>query len=79
MSSNQFEIYLKRAWWIYSFITLTVIVFLDLFIAEDDEELFFFTIMPAAAAYVMRPTRRAMGRWVQKYTGVAPPAEEESK
>jgi len=50
---------------------------LVLFIAQDNEERFFFTIMPAAAAYVFRPTNRYLGKLIFKFTGVSQPSENE--
>ena len=80
MTNNQdsrFQSYIKRAWVIYTLITISLIVILVLFVAEDGEERFFFTIMPAAAAYVLRPTHRYLGNLIYKFTGVSPPAESE--
>lgn len=78
MTNNQdskYQSYVKRAWAIYALIILVLIVVLVLFVAQDNEERFFFTIMPAAAAYVLRPTDRYLGQLVYKFTGVSPPAE----
>ena len=75
--NSKFQSYMKRAWAIYALATVALIIVLVLFVAEDNEERFFFTIMPAAAAYVLRPTRKYMGSLVFKYTGVAPPAEND--
>ena len=72
-----FRSYIKRAWAIYALITVVLIVILVLFVAQDNEERFFFTIMPAAAAYVFRPTERYLGKLVFKFTGVSQPAENE--
>jgi len=72
---EKFRTYMKRAWVIYALLTLVLIVVLVLFVAQDNEERFFFTIMPAAAAYVLRPTERYLGQLVYKFTGVSPPAE----
>ena len=80
MTNNQeskFDTYLKRAWVIYALLTIVLIVLLVLFVAGDNEERFFFTIMPAAAAYVFRPTRRYLGSLVTRFTGVSPPPEPE--
>ena len=49
---SKFQSYIKRAWAIYALITIVLIVVLVLFVAQDNEERFFFTIMPAAAAEV---------------------------
>ena len=73
----KYQSYLKRAWVIYALITIALIVLLFLFVAEDNEERFFFTIMPAAAAYVFRPTERYLAKLILKFTGVSKPAENE--
>lgn len=71
--NSNYQSYLKRAWLIYALITLTLIVVLVLFVAKDNEERFFFTIMPAAAAYVFRPTEKYLGKLIFKFTGVSKP------
>jgi len=73
----KFQSYIKRAWAIYALITIVLIVMLVLFIAQDNEERFFFTIMPAAAAYVFRPTNRYLGKLIFKFTGVSQSSENE--
>jgi hypothetical protein len=73
----KYQSYVKRAWAIYALITLAVIVILVLFVAQDNEERFFFTIMPAAAAYVFRPTNRYLGKLIFKFTGVSQDSENE--
>ena len=78
MTNNQgskFQSYIKRAWAIYVLITIALIVILVLFVAQDNEERFFFTIMPAAAAYVFRPTNRYLSKLIFKFTGVSQPPE----
>jgi hypothetical protein len=73
----KFSAYMKRAWAIYALLTLALIVILVLFVARDNEERFFFTIMPAAAAYVFRPTDRYLAKLIFRFTGVSqPPANE---
>jgi len=74
---SKFQSYIKRAWVIYALITIALIVILVLFVAQDNEERFFFTIMPAAAAYVFRPTNRYLGNLIFKFTGVSQPSENE--
>ena len=61
---SKFQSYIKRAWAIYALITIALIVILVLFVAQDNEERFFFTIMPAAAAYVFRPTNKYLGKLI---------------
>ena len=73
----KYRSYLKRAWALYALIALVVVVVLVLFVAEDNEERFFFTIMPAAAAYVFRPTERYMSELILKFTGVSKPGGNE--
>lgn len=77
IQESRYQTYIKRAWAIYALITVALIAVLVLFVARDDEELFFFTVMPAAAAYVFRPTNRYLGKLVSRYTGVSQPPENE--
>ena len=73
----KYRSYLKKAWAIYALITIALVIVLVLFVAEDNEERFFFTIMPAAAAYVFRPTERYLDKLIFKFTGVSRPTENE--
>ena len=75
IQSGNYQSYLKAAWALYALITIVIIVALVLFIAEDNEERFFFAVMPAAAAYVFRPTERYLDRLIFKFTGVSRPKE----
>jgi len=80
MTVNQNEVYAsytKRAWIIYSLIAIAVVAILVLFIAQDNEEKFFYGLMPLAAAYVLRPTDRVMNKYILKFTGVSPPEKKE--
>jgi hypothetical protein len=80
MTNNQdskLQTYIKRAWAVYALITIALIVILVLFVAQDTEERFFFTIMPAAAAYVFRPTERYLCKLIARFTGVSESAEKE--
>lgn len=61
----------------YASITIVLIVLLVLFVAQDTEERFFFTLMPAAAAYVFRPTESYLSKLIFKFTGVSRPTENE--
>mgnify|MGYP001817338856 CR=1 FL=1 len=66
----------KKAWIVYSLATLAFIAVLVLFVARDNEEVFFYSLMPAAAAYVLRPSEKLFERWIFKFTGVSPPEKE---
>jgi hypothetical protein len=80
MTNNQeskYQSYVKKAWAIYALITIVFIVVLVLFFAQDNEERFFYTIMPAAAAYVFRPSNKRLGDIISKFTGVSQPSEKE--
>ena len=77
IQNGKYQSYLKRAWAMYALITIVLIVVLVLFVAQDAEERFFFTIMPAAAAYVFRPTDSYLGKLIFKFTGVSQPSENE--
>ena len=75
IQNGKYQSYLKRAWAMYMLITIAFIVVLVLFVAEDNEERFFFTIMPAAAAYVFRPTESYLSKLIFKFTGFSKPTE----
>lgn len=77
MQNDRYESYLKMAWVLYASITIVLIVVLVLFVARDTEERFFYSLMPAAAAYVFRPTERYLSRLIFKFTGVSRPTENE--
>ena len=67
--------YTKVAWAIYTLLTIVLIVVLVLFVAQDNEERFFYGLMPAAAAYVFRPTDKLLSKLIFKFTGVSKPEE----
>ncbi len=78
MTDNQEYVhYKKKAWIIYALLTIAFIAILVLFIAQDNEERIFFTLMTAAASYVFRPTDRFINKKILKHTGVSPPEENE--
>ena len=72
---DKYNYYTKIAWIIYTLLTLAVIAVLVLFVAQDNEERFFYGIMPAAAAYVLRPMNKPFSKLIFKFTGVSRPAE----
>ena len=79
MADNQnhkYIYYTKIAWTIYTLITIFLIMVLVLFVAQDNEERFFYTLMPAAAAYVFRPMDKPFSKLIFKFTGVAHPIDE---
>ena len=74
-NKNQNYVYFtKVAWAIYTLMTIVIVVVLVLFVAQDNEEKFFYGLMPAAAAYVFRPTDRLLSKLIFKFTGVSKPA-----
>jgi hypothetical protein len=79
MTNNQddkYNHYTKMAWIIYTLLTIAFIAVLVLFVAQDNEERFFYGIMPAAAAYVFRPMNKPFSNLIFKFTGVSPPTEK---
>ncbi len=79
MTDNQNDKYIsytKTAWIIYTLITIAIIAVLVLFVAQDNEEMFFYGVMPAAAAYVLRPMNKPFSKLIFKFTGVSHPTEE---
>ena len=78
MTDNQndkYIFYTKVAWAIYTLITLAIIVVLVVFVAQDNEERFFYGLMPAGVAYVFRPMKQPFSKLIFKFTGVSPPTE----
>ena len=74
--NDKYIFYTKMAWTIYTLITIAIIVVLVLFVAQDNEERFFYGLMPAAAAYVFRPMNKPFSKLIFKFTGVSYPTEE---
>ena len=80
MTDNQndkYIFYTKIAWAIYTLITIAIVVVLVLFVAQDNEEMFFYGLMPPAAAYVFRPMNKPFSKLIFKFTGVSYPTEQE--
>jgi hypothetical protein len=80
ITDNQNEKYIyytKVAWAIYTLLTIALIVVLVLFVAQDNEEIFFYGLMPGAAAYVLRPMDKPFNKLIYKFTGVSYSAEKE--
>ena len=80
MTDNQndkYVFYTKMAWTIYTLMTIVIIVVLVLFVAQDNEERFFYGLMPAAASYVFRPTDKFMSKLIYKFTGVSQITEQQ--
>ena len=79
MTNNQdekYDYYTKIAWIIYTVLTLTFAAALVLFVAQDNEERFFYGLMPAAAAYVLRPMNKPFSKLIYKFTGVSRSTEK---
>ena len=75
--NQQYDHYTKVAWIIYTITAIVLATVLVLFVARDDEEMFFYGLMTIAAAYVLRPNEKIMGRQILKYTGVSKIDQEE--
>jgi hypothetical protein len=74
---EKYAYYTKIAWIIYAAITLIIIAVLVLFVAQDNEERFFYSIMPAAAAYVFRPMNKPFSKLIYKFTGLSYPEDKQ--
>ena len=74
--NDKYIFYTKMAWTIYTLLTIALIAVLVLFVAQDNEERFFYGLMPAAAAYVFRPMNKPFSKLIFKLTGVSHPTEE---
>ena len=80
MTDNQdqkYAHYTKVAWIIYALISIVLMAILVLFVAQDNEERFFYGFMTPAAFYVFRPTNRYFSKLIFKFTGVSEPAKKE--
>ena len=79
MTGNQdpkYVFYTKAAWAIYALIAIALMAVLVLFVAEDNEEKFFYGFMTPAAFYVFRPTNRYLSKLIFKFTGVSQSTEQ---
>ena len=74
---QKYASYTKAAWAIYALIAIVLMAVLVLFVAQDNEEMFFYGIMTPAAFYVFRPTDRYFGKLIFKFTGVSQSTEKE--
>ena len=74
---QQYASYVKKAWIIYNLIAIALATIMVLFVARDNEEMFFYGLLTPAAFYVFRPTDRSINKFILKFTGVSPPKEEE--
>ena len=75
--NQKYDYYTKVAWTIYTLAAIVLAALLVLFIAQDNEERFFYGLMTIAAAYVLRPNERIMGKQILRFTGVSKTTEEE--
>jgi len=75
--NQKYDYYAKVAWTIYTLAAIVLAALLVLFVAQDNEERFFYGLMTIAAAYVLRPSERIMARQILRFTGVSKAAEEE--
>ena len=69
--------YTKVAWVIYALISIVLVAVLVLFVAQDNEEKFFYGLLTPAAFYVFRPTNRYFSKLIFKFTGVSQNTEQE--
>jgi hypothetical protein len=79
MTDNQNQKYIyytKTAWAIYYLLAIVIACSLVLFVAQDNEERFFYGLMTVAAAYVFRPTEKYLGKLIFKFTGVSQATEK---
>lgn len=80
MTSSNNEKYLrytKVAWVIYYLLALVLACGLVLFVAQDNEERFFYGLMTMAGAYVFRPNESVFSKLIFKFTGVSQGTEKE--
>ncbi len=75
--NQQYTYYTKVAWTIYILATIVFAGVLVLFVAQDNEEMFFYGLMTIAAAYVLRPNEKFMSKQILRFTGVSKTTKEE--
>ena len=75
--NQKYVYYTKVAWALYALLALLLASVLVLFVAQDNEERFFYGIMTLASAYVFRPTEKFFSKLILKFTGVSQTAEGE--
>lgn len=75
--NQKYIYYTKVAWVIYSLLALVLACVLVIFVAQDNEERFFYGFMTVAAAYVFRPTEKYFSKLIFKFTGVSKTTEKE--
>ena len=75
--NQKYDYYTKMAWIIYTLTAIVLAAVLVLFVAQDNEEMFFYGLMTIAAAYVFRPGEKLMDKQVLKFTGVSKIIEKE--
>lgn len=76
-SNQKYDYYTKVAWTIYTLAAIILAAVLVLFVAQDNEERFFYGLMTIGAAYVLRPSEKIMDKQILKFTGVSKTAGEE--
>lgn len=75
--NQKYDHYTKVAWIIYTLAAIVLAAVLVLFVAQDNEERFFYGLMTIAAAYVFRPGERVMDKQILKFTGVSKAIDKE--
>lgn len=75
--NHKYSYYTKVAWAIYYVLALVIAAMLVFFVAEDNEERFFYGFMTVAAAYAFRPTEASFSKLIFKFTGVSRNREKE--
>jgi hypothetical protein len=75
-AKKDYAYYTKVAWIIYALTAIVLAAVLVLFVASDNEEMFFYGLMTPAAFYVFRPTERFFSKQIFKFTGVSKPEED---
>ncbi len=76
-TEKEYAAYSKKVWIIYTLATAALIIILVTLVARDMEEQFFYSLMTAAGAYVLRPSDRYISKLVLKWFGVSLPKKPE--
>lgn len=73
MMDEKYQAAVKKVWILYTIAVIALIIFLVTVVAQDMEEIFFYSLMTAGAAYAFRPNVQVLNYFAEKFFGVAAP------
>jgi len=73
MADDKYQAAVKKVWILYIIAVIALIIFLVTVVAQDTEELFFYSLMTAGASYAFRPNTQVLNYFAEKLFGITPP------